>query len=71
MLNKKHWWQIHTIITNQMKKFSSKITVSVYDVWQLRLFVREFPLAAVLSQNIVSLVEWQIWPLENKKTCKK
>ena len=29
-LNKKHWWQIHTIIQTKWKKFSSKITVLVF-----------------------------------------
>ena len=63
-----------------MNKFSSKISLNVHDnIWQLWLFIREFPIAAVLkvhhlkvilSQKLVGLVEYKILPLENKKRSK-
>ena len=45
----------NTILFKPNEKILSKITVSVcFDVWQLWLFVREFPIVVILNPSLKS-----------------
>jgi len=82
-IHKKRYSQINKIIQTKWKnspvKFSSKILNRVRDnVWEIWLFIREFPIPAmqihhlkiVLYKSLAGLVELKFWLLENKNTIK-